>query len=244
MMSADKTITLGHPSYVWRDGQERRFQLIARHVVLHSARVLDDGCGLGLYVRRFRVLTDDVHGVDVDPERVAEASRTLPNIVVAPAEHLPYPDGYFDVVLSHEVLEHVTDEAAAVSEALRVLRPGGRLVVFVPNRWYPFETHGVYWHGRYHFGNIPLVGYLPGAWRARLCPHVRAYTRRGLRRLFAGQAGRVVVLRSIYAGYDNIVARCPRLGRALRAVTYALEQTPLQVLGLSHFMVFERGAGG
>jgi SAM-dependent methyltransferase len=240
MATTDKAITLGHPSYVWREGQERRFRLIARYAPLHGTRILDVGCGLGLYVQRFRALSDQVYGVDVDADKVQEASRTLPNIAEAPAERLPFPDGMFDVLLSHEVLEHVTDEDAALREAVRMLKPGGRLVVFVPNRLYPFETHGVYWRGRYHFGNIPLVGYLPNALRSRLCPHVRAYTRRGLRKLFAGRGGRIVVLRTIFAGYDNIVARWPRAGRALRAVTYALERTPLQALGLSHFLVYEK----
>ncbi len=49
------------------------------------------------------------------------------------------------------------------SEIFRVLKPGGRLVLFCPNRGYPFETHGIYWRGKYHFGNIPLVNYLPQA---------------------------------------------------------------------------------
>jgi len=50
------------------------------------------------------------------------------------------------------------------------------------------------------------------------------------------------VHRQVFAGYDNIVARWPRAGRALRTVSYALERTPLQVLGLSHLLVFEKAA--
>ncbi len=104
----------------------------------------------------FGVISPHVHGVDIDPEKVAEASQELPNIRVAPAEDLPYPDGMFDVVLSHEVIEHVDDDRQALAEAVRVLRDpdpdgdqtGGRLVVFAPNRLYPFETHGAYWRGR------------------------------------------------------------------------------------------------
>lgn len=236
----ERAITLGHPSYVWREGQERRFAMIAEQVPLAGARVLDVGCGLGMYVRRFREVTEDVHGVDVEPERVAEASRTLPNIRVAPAEHLPFPDATFDCVLLHEVIEHVTDDCEAIREAWRVTRPGGRIVVFAPNRGYPFETHGVFWRGRYHFGNIPLVNYLPDALRRRLCPHVRVYTSADIRRLFAGLSGRIVVHRRVFAGYDNIVARAPLLGRALRRVSYALERTPLSFLGLSHFVVYAR----
>lgn len=243
-VSPDKAITLGHPSYVWRAGQERRLNMIRAHVPLEGARLLDVGCGLGAYVQRLRAFSDDVHGVDVDAERVAEASKTLPNIRQAPAEALPYEDDVFDMVLLHEVLEHVDDDRAALREAWRVSKPGGRIVVFVPNRWYPFETHGVFWRGRYHFGNIPLVNYLPNRLRDRLCPHVRAYTRAGLRSLFAGLEGAFVAERRIFAGYDNIVARAPALGRRICAVSYALEGTPLDVFGLSHLVVYEKRRSG
>ena len=240
MSENDKSIEYGHPSYVWRFGQNRRFELIRNHARLAGARVLDVGCGLGLYVRQFRDHTPDVWGVDIAPEKVAEASQTLPNISQAPAEVLPFPDDTFDVLLLHEVLEHVDDDRRTVVEACRVLRAGGRLVIFAPNRWYPFETHGVYWRGRYRFGNVPLVNYLPGPLRSRLCPHVRAYTAGDLRRLLDGLPGRIVVHTQIYPGYDKIAARNRALAAALRGLTYAFERTPLRRLGLSHFLVFEK----
>ncbi|MFH1086067.1 MAG: class I SAM-dependent methyltransferase [Chloroflexota bacterium] len=238
MASDDKAIALGHPSYVWRAGQERRLRLIQQHVPLQGARILDVGCGLGLYVERLSKHSDQVFGVDIDGDRARAAGAGVPHVCQASAEALPFPDGCFDVVLSNEVLEHVGDEVAALGEAVRVLRPGGKLVLMVPNRLYPFETHGVYWRGRYHFGNVPLVNYLPDIWRNRLAPHVRAYTRRGLTRLLAPHAGSVVVQRCIFAGYDSIAAAHPRLGRWLRRLSYALERTPLQWLGLSHLLVF------
>ncbi len=239
-VTLDKAITLGHPSYVWRAGQERRLALIRRYAPLEGRRILDVGCGLGMYVRAFRRFSDDVHGVDVDAEKVAQAGRELPNIRCAPAEALPYPNAHFDVVLLHEVIEHVTDDRQALAEAVRVLRVGGRLVVFAPNRLYPFETHGAYWGGQYHFGNVPLVNWLPGRWRDWFAPHVRAYTSGDIRRLLAGLGIRIIVHTQIYPGYDNVVARRPWLGRWLRRVTYALEGTPLRYFGLSHFVVAER----
>ncbi len=248
-MEADKAITLGHPSYVWGFGQERRLDLIRRFVPLEGRSILDVGCGLGMYVRAFRRFSQDVHGVDVDADKVAEASQDLPNIRVAPAESLPYEDESFDAVLLHEVIEHVSDDQGALAEAVRVLRgpgtggePGGRVIVFAPNRLYPFETHGAYWRGEYHFGNIPLVNYLPDRWRDRFCPHVRAYTRSSLRRLLSGLPVEVVVHSQIFPGYDKIVHRRARLGRILRRVTYFLERTPLRVFGLSHFLIAEKVA--
>jgi hypothetical protein len=114
------------------------------------------------------------------------------------------------------------------------------LVLFCPNRLYPFETHGHYWRGDYHFGNTPLINYLPDRLRDRLAPHVRAYTASDLRALFAGLPVRIITHTQIYPGYDKIVARRPALGRLLRWGTYRLEHTPLRAFGLSHFLVAEK----
>jgi SAM-dependent methyltransferase len=243
MTSDEKAIELGHPSYVWRFGQDRRLELIYRYAPLDGKRILDVGCGLGMYVRKMRRFSDDVYGVDIDPDKVAKASKELPNIQVAPAEKLPFADDSLDVILSHEVIEHVDDDAQAIREAYRCLRPGGRLVVFAPNRLYFFETHGVYIGKRYVFGNIPLVNWLPGPLRNRFAPHVRAYRSGDIRRLFAALPGRFIVFTQIYPGYDNLSARRPALGRVLRGITYTLESTPLKAFGLSHFAVFEKQTG-
>ncbi len=236
----EKAVRLGHPSYVWRFGQDRRLAMIARYAPLEGRRILDTGCGLGMYVGAFRRFSGEVYGIDIAPDRIAQASRELPNLQVASAERLPFEDGSFDVVLSHEVWEHVQDDRAAADEAVRVLRPGGRLVVFVPNRLWLFETHGVYWRGEYHAGNIPLVNWLPDALRNQLAPHVRAYTGRQLRALFDGLPVHLVVHTQVFPGYDNIARRRPRVGRILRALTYTAERTPLRVFGLSHLLVVEK----
>ncbi len=210
-----------------------------------GARVLVDGCGVGMYVRALRAYTPYIHALDIEAERVAKAATVVPDahFTVAAAEALPYADGSFDLVLSHEVIEHVADDRQVLREMMRVLRPGGRAVIFCPNRLHPFETHGHYWRGRYYFGNTPLINWLPDRFRQRLAPHVRAYTGRGLRSLWRGLPVRVVVHTQVYPGYDNIVARRPRLGRALRALTYAAEKTPLRAFGLSHFLVLEKTTG-
>ncbi|MGC9399640.1 MAG: class I SAM-dependent methyltransferase [Anaerolineae bacterium] len=233
-----KTAQRGNPSFVWREGQERRLQMIRAHVPLAGKRVLDVGCGLGMYPAAFRRYTEDVVGVEIEFDRARRAGEKAA-VAQARGEALPFSDDAFDIVHSHEVLEHVDDDRRVVREMVRVARPGGRIVIFVPNRLYAFETHGIYWRGRYHFGNKPFVNWLPTPLRDRLAPHVRAYTRRGLRSLFAGLPVRVLVHTQIYPGYDNVVARRPRLGYLIRRLTYALERTPLRAFGLSHFLVLE-----
>jgi SAM-dependent methyltransferase len=216
--------------------------MLRRWAPLEGRRLLDVGCGLGMYTQAFCRYTHQVYGVEVEIERAREAwsQQRVQGIAIAPGEILPFPDQSFDVVFNHEVLEHVDDDAQMVAEMVRVCRVGGRIVTFCPNRWYPAETHGCYWRGRYSFGNKPLVNYLPDALRNRLVPHVRAYTGRRLRGLFQNQPVQMVHHARIYAGYDNVVARWQRLGRCLQRVSYTLERTPLQVLGLSHFLVVER----
>jgi len=237
-MDLEKAAERGNPSFVWREGQERRLHMIRKYAPLAGKRVLDVGCGIGTYPTAFLRYTDDVIGIEIEFERARKAGQRAA-VVQARGEDLPFPDDAFDVVHSHEVLEHVADDRRAAQEMVRVARPGGRIVIFVPNRLYAFETHGIYWRGTYHFGNKPLVNWLPTPLRDWLAPHVRAYTGRGLRRLFADLPVRTVVHTQIYPGYDNIVARKPRLGRLLRRLTYALERTPLRAFGLSHFLVLE-----
>ena len=234
----------GEPSYVWRAGQERRLQMIARWAMLDDAVVLEHGAGIGMYASQFRRrYTPHVESFDIEPERVIEARDETPGAVVAAAEALPYRSDLFDTVFSNEVLEHVADDRLAAAEIVRVLKPGGRAVMFVPNRWYPFETHGHYWRGRYHFGNTPLINYLPDAARDRLAPHVRAYTRRSLLRLFAGTPSRIVHHRRVYGGYDNLIRRFGRKAQVMRDTLYKAEGTPLDAFGLSHFLVVEKIEG-
>jgi len=241
MPPSDLAALRGEPSYVWRAGQERRLQMIAKWTTLKNARVLDAGCGVGMYTSKFRErYTPYVEGIEYEFERALEAQTNTPHAVVAANEHLPYPTGYFDTVLSHETLEHVADDKASARELVRVLKPEGRLVIFVPNRWYFFETHGHYWRGEYHFGNTPLINYLPDAVRNRLAPHVRAYTGRGLLKLFDGLPVKVVTHQRIYGAYDNLIARFGGAGKILRGVLQGVEGTPLDTFGLSHFLVLEK----
>ena len=260
-----KAAERGEPSYVWRAGQDRRLRLIQQAAGTRAhGRILDNGCGVGLYLGRLAPDAEAAYGLEFDLERASSARERVRQdvslspgrpplqpkggIACAAGESLPFQDGAFDLVLSHEVLEHVRDDRRALEEMCRVLRPpdpargidGGRIILFVPNRGYPFETHGVYWRGKYRFGNVPLVNYLPRRWRDRLAPHVRAYRRVDLKNLFEGLPVRIIERRIIFGAYDNIIARWASLGKLMRSVLQFLERTPLRGLGLSHLWVAEK----
>jgi SAM-dependent methyltransferase len=234
-------IVLGNPSYVWRFGQERRLDMVRRHVHLEGATILDIGCGLGTYVRRFSDFTSRACGIDIDRARLVRgAGAGVGGLGLAVSESLPFRDEAFDAVLLNEVIEHVRNDRETLRDALRVTRRGGHVLVFCPNRFYPFETHGVYLGKKYVFGNIPLVNYLPDPLRNRVVPHARAYTRAGLEDITRGLPARWAEWTVIYPGFDNIVARNKALGGVARGTTYRLEHTWLKRLGLSHFLALEK----
>lgn len=237
----EKAALRGEPSYVWRAGQERRLEMIVRAAGsrLHG-RVLENGCGVGMYVEKLAGRGSRVTGLEFDFERAAEARFRSDEIVNAAGEWLPFPASTFDLILSHEVIEHVADDREAVCEMVRALKPGGRAVIFCPNRGYPFETHGIYWRGKYYFGNKLFVNYLPRRLRNKLAPHVRVYSNGDLQKLFKGLPVKFVERTIIFGAYDNIIARFGSLGKFLRGVLQFLERTPLKGLGLSHFWVVEK----
>lgn len=237
----DKAALRGEPSYVWRAGQERRLQMIVDAAGERiKGDILENGCGVGMYVEHLAPFGGKITGLEYDFERAADAGSRSPRIMNAAGEHLPFPDNSFDLILSHEVIEHVQDDTQAIREIVRVLRPSGRAVIFVPNRGYPFETHGIYWRGKYRFGNIPLVNYLPRKWRDKLAPHVDVYTHRDMQKLFEGLPVKFIEQTIIFGAYDNIIARLDFIGKVLRAILQMLEKTPLKVFGLSHFWVAEK----
>ena len=236
---SDKAALRGEPGYVWRSGQERRLAMIREHGNVHG-RTLDNGCGLGTYLAALAPYSNERFGLEVEPERAAQAVQQSTGVALGVGEALPFPTDQFDLVLSNEVIEHVTDDGQYAAEMVRVTRPGGRMLIFCPNRWYPVEQHGIFWRGEYRFGNIPFVNYLPRTLRNRLAPHVRTYTASDIRALFSQLPVDIVHHSRIFGGYDNIEARWPRLGRLLKRILYGLERTPLQALGISHLLVVEK----
>src|SRR6516165_11406527 len=96
---------------------------------------LDAGCGTGFLSFELAARGHRVTGVDFAPAMLAEARRKAAERTVAvrfeeaDAEHLPFPPGSFDLAISRHVLWTLPHPDAAVDEWIRVLRPGGRLVV-------------------------------------------------------------------------------------------------------------------
>jgi len=237
----DKAALRGEPSYVWREGQQRRLDMIVRAAGNRiKGNILENGCGVGMYVEHISPFGGTVIGLEYDFERASEARKNSHDILNAAGEQIPLPSSTFDLILSHEVIEHVQSDRDSIREMIRVLRSGGRAVIFCPNRGYPFETHGIYRNGQYHFGNKPFVNYLPRKWRDKLAPHVRVYSTRDMQKLFDGLPVKFIDRTIIFGAYDNIIARFGAFGKVLRGILQFLEKTPFKIFGLSHYWVVEK----
>jgi len=146
---------------------------------LSDARVLDLGCGFGRHAFALAREGANVVALDAGRDEIVgvqgmlaamalegefDATRTLASAVVGDAHHLPFPDNAFDHIICSEVLEHIPDDATVLRDIVRVLRPGGTLVVTVP-RFFPERVN--WWLSEaYHS--------VPGG-------HIRIYRQRVLR---------------------------------------------------------------
>ena len=123
-------------SHWWYTGRRKiltRFiEDICRRVTDRRPRILDVGCGTGanlLMLSQF----GDAEGVDLSEDALAFCrERGLEKVKLGAAEKLPYDDDTFDLVTALDVVEHLDDDLAGLREMQRVLRPGGRVLLFVP----------------------------------------------------------------------------------------------------------------
>jgi|KBSMisStandDraft_5_1062788.scaffolds.fasta_scaffold16515_4 SAM-dependent methyltransferase len=95
-------------------------------------RILDVGCGTGANLEMLGEF-GDAEGVDVSTDALSFCrQRGLDSVRLGEAEKLPYPDQSFDLVTALDVVEHLDDDLAGLKEMRRVLKPGGRAMMFVP----------------------------------------------------------------------------------------------------------------
>jgi ubiquinone/menaquinone biosynthesis C-methylase UbiE len=97
---------------------------------LRGRQVLEVGCGRGYLLRILQEAGADAIGVDMNPQAIATGITT--GMAVGDAEHLAYPDSSFDAVVSVHAIEHLEDLGGALEEMVRVLRPGGRMLLIYP----------------------------------------------------------------------------------------------------------------
>ena len=118
---------------------------------VHAGTLLDIGAGSGWLVEHMNALGWNAQGLDVDPVAVRNARERGLNFQQGNAFQQNYPDATFDAITMCHSIEHVREPVALVAECLRIIKPGGRLVMVTPNTdslghrffggsWFPLDS--------------------------------------------------------------------------------------------------------
>jgi SAM-dependent methyltransferase len=163
-------------------------ELLLRQLEPGDRRILDIGCGTGLFAARVREHLPEaqVCGLDLSGNMLAHAAARWEGCdglrpVRGDSGRLPFRDGLFDVVTCSHSFHHYPDQAAVVAEVSRVLRPGGRLMIIDGDRdrlwgWFIFDVIVTLAEGAVHHCSAARFRDL---FRAAGFRHVRQHRRGG-----------------------------------------------------------------
>ncbi len=114
----------------WEEVEKSTEELVSKYVAEANVKILDVGVGLGRLLERFPKFNR--YGMDISRGYLRHAKAKGIEVCMSRIEEMPYKDGYFDMVITTDVLEHVIDLNLAVSQILSVVKPRGIMVVRVP----------------------------------------------------------------------------------------------------------------
>lgn len=124
------------PDNPWWGEHVHRYQLVNFYVPANST-ILDIACGTGFGSHLLAKQGYQVHGADLSKSTIDLCQKAFkwPSLqfLTADATALPFPDAYFDAVISFETIEHTTQYEKVLQEFKRVLKPGGRILISTPN---------------------------------------------------------------------------------------------------------------
>lgn len=139
----------------------KRLAFILNNINLeNNYNILDIGSGYGIYSRHFTEKVDNYICVDIIKNNVKKIKKNnydLNNLhpLIMSGEFLGFKENTFDAVLMIEVFEHIQNDEKSLTEIIRILKPNGKLIFTVPNKLFPFETHG-FKIGKRYFGTYGL----------------------------------------------------------------------------------------
>ncbi len=225
----------GRPAEYGSYGVRKRLEKIDGSLSLEGMRLLDVGCGNGSYTVELSRRAAWTCGLDVQFNHLKSIPGDIP-CVQGVGESLPFRNRTFDCITMIEVLEHTHSDTSVLDECRRVLRSGGKLVLFVPNKLYPFESHPSHL-GRLTLGtNVPFASWLPGFLHERIST-AKIYSRRRIIGMARAAGFEVSEVGYIFPPLDSFPLP---LKSTYRRLTRRLEDTILRNFGVSIFLVLTK----
>jgi SAM-dependent methyltransferase len=231
------------PYFIAVDDEPSRWQRLNRRLALRKrlrlvqrqlpqpGRVLDVGCATGSFLVTLRQAGWQVQGVEFNPQAAEYArQRHGLDVVTGTLADGRFPDNQFDLVIFWDVLEHVHQPRQTLEEAARITKPGGWLLLVLPNpgsleaRWF-----GQYWAG----WDTPR--------------HLYVYSRDVLSR-FLSETGWQIGTTSCITGriwlfnlsLEHWLQNRVKNGRVRRLIMLIMRSLPIRILSLPFFMLIER----
>ena len=154
-------------SHWWYLGRRRIIESFVKQICAKlqpaKPRILDVGCGTGANLKMLASF-GEAEGVDISQQALEFCrQRGLENVKFGAAESLPYEAGSFDLVTALDVIEHLDDDHAGLSEIGRVLRPGGRALLFVPAFMFLWGVQDDVSNHRRRYDRAELIGKMKAA---------------------------------------------------------------------------------
>ncbi len=111
---------------------------ILEHIPQDARRIFDVGCGAGIFgaaIKEERSASVEVAGIEIDAEAAQKAASKIDRVITGDVEKtdLPFPEGYFDVIIYGDILEHLMDPWNVLKKHKDLLRPGGHVIASIPN---------------------------------------------------------------------------------------------------------------
>lgn len=223
-------------------GVKKRLSYIQKNGEIDDKIILDMGVGYGLYSSKLIERSGAIYGIDIVKQNLFTSRENVGSnkylSVLGSVNQLPFVDNSIDLIICIETYEHLENGLEVLNEMHRVLKNGGRLIITVPNKLFPFETHGIKL-GNKNISSLglgfPLLSYLPNFMR-QIFATVQIYTPWDFERILIASNFRAEKHDFFMPNFDVLnknISKLSSIIKLLAKLSDVLEKTPLKVFGMT-----------
>lgn len=219
----------------------QRVNIIKKYLELEYKRILDVGCGIGDYAHQFQINgLKEVIALDVKISDISVGHSKYKNIhyIIGDGQNISIRNSMIELVFINEVLEHVPNDESVIHETNRVLKNEGYLILFAPNKLYPWESH-------FLIGNksmFPFLSWAPTTIRKCIFTffkrnYITIYTKSKLRKMLY-PFYKIIDIYEILPSFNRYKKR--KSFKKIIRIIESFSETPLKRFGVSIFVIAKK----